>query len=306
MVMIYTSMTDLIGKTPMLKLTKLDENSADVYVKLEYFNPGGSVKDRIALAMIEAAEQAGNLKPGMTIIEATSGNTGIGMALVSAVKGYPVILVMPETMSIERRKIVAAYGATLVLTEGAKGMKGAIAKAEELLSANADYYMLRQFENEANPIVHEKTTGQEIIADFHNQTIDAFVAGVGTGGTLTGVSRALKKVYPEIEIIAVEPSDSPVLSGGLPGPHKIQGIGAGFIPAILETDLIQEVMQISNQVAFDRTKQLASTYGVLLGSSAGAAIEAAIQVAKRLGKGKVVVVVAPDNGERYLSTTQFD
>ncbi|MGL4953068.1 MAG: cysteine synthase A [Culicoidibacterales bacterium] len=304
--MIYTKMTDLIGKTPMLQLTKLAEDSADIYVKLEYLNPGGSVKDRIALAMIEAAERTGDLKPGMTIIEATSGNTGIGMSLVSAAKGYPVIIVMPETMSIERRKIIAAYGATLVLTEGAKGMKGAVAKAKSILQEHTDYYMLRQFENEANPVIHELTTGQEIITDLKNQKIDAFVAGVGTGGTLTGVGRALKKVYPEIEIIAVEPSDSPVLSGGVPGPHKIQGIGAGFVPDVLETELIQTIMPISNQVAFDRTKQLATTYGVLLGSSAGAAIEAAIQVAQRLGKGKIVVVVAPDNGERYLSTTQFD
>lgn len=304
--MIYTSMKDLIGKTPILKLVKEDENSADIYVKLEYFNPGGSVKDRIALAMIEDAEVQGKLRPGMKLIEATSGNTGIGMALVGAAKGYEVTLVMPETMSIERRKILAAYGANLVLTEGAKGMKGAIAKAEELLSENADYYMLRQFENSANPAIHEATTGQEIIADFANQPIDAFVAGVGTGGTLTGVSRALKKVYPNLKIVAVEPSDSPVLSGGTPGPHKIQGIGAGFVPPILETDLIEEIIPISNQVAFDRTKLIAKTYGVLLGSSAGAAIEAAMIVAKRLGKGKTVVVVAPDNGERYLSTTQFD
>lgn len=304
--MIYTSMEQLIGKTPILKLVKEDENSADIYVKLEYFNPGGSVKDRIALAMIEDAEVQGKLRPGMKLIEATSGNTGIGMALVGAAKGYEVTLVMPETMSIERRKILAAYGANLVLTEGAKGMKGAIAKAEELLSENADYYMLRQFENSANPAIHEATTGQEIIADFANQPIDAFVAGVGTGGTLTGVSRALKKVYPNLKIVAVEPSDSPVLSGGTPGPHKIQGIGAGFVPPILETDLIEEIIPISNQVAFDRTKLIAKTYGVLLGSSAGAAIEAAMIVAKRLGKGKTVVVVAPDNGERYLSTTQFD
>lgn len=304
--MIFTSMKDLIGKTPILKLAKEDENSADIYVKLEYFNPGGSVKDRIALAMIEDAEVQGKLRPGMKLIEATSGNTGIGMALVGAAKGYEVTLVMPETMSIERRKILAAYGANLVLTEGAKGMKGAIAKAEELLSENADYYMLRQFENSANPAIHEATTGQEIIADFANQPIDAFVAGVGTGGTLTGVSRALKKVYPNLKIVAVEPSDSPVLSGGTPGPHKIQGIGAGFVPPILETDLIEEIIPISNQVAFDRTKLIAKTYGVLLGSSAGAAIEAAMIVAKRLGKGKTVVVVAPDNGERYLSTTQFD
>lgn len=304
--MIYTSMEQLIGGTPIIKLTKEDENSADVYVKLEYFNPGGSVKDRISLAMIEDAEKTGKLRPGMTLIEATSGNTGIGMALVGAAKGYRVILVMPETMSIERRKILAAYGADLVLTEGPKGMKGAIAKAEELLAEHDDYHMLRQFENAANPAVHEATTGQEIIHDFSGQIIDAFVAGVGTGGTLTGVSRALKKIYPQIEIVAVEPSDSPVLSGGVPGPHKIQGIGAGFVPAILETELIQEIIQIPNQVAFDRTKIIAKTYGVLLGSSAGAAIEAALMTAKKLGKGKTVVVVAPDNGERYLSTTQFD
>ncbi|MGL4624675.1 MAG: cysteine synthase A [Culicoidibacterales bacterium] len=304
--MIYTSMEQLIGGTPIIKLTKEDENSADVYVKLEYFNPGGSVKDRISLAMIEDAEKTGKLRPGMTLIEATSGNTGIGMALVGATKGYRVILVMPETMSIERRKILAAYGADLVLTEGPKGMKGAIAKAEELLAEHDDYHMLRQFENAANPAIHEATTGQEIIHDFSGQIIDAFVAGVGTGGTLTGVSRALKKIYPQIEIVAVEPSDSPVLSGGVPGPHKIQGIGAGFVPAILETELIQEIIQIPNQVAFDRTKIIAKTYGVLLGSSAGAAIEAALMTAKKLGKGKTVVVVAPDNGERYLSTTQFD
>lgn len=303
--MIYTSMDQLVGGTPILKL-RTSETDADVYVKLEYFNPGGSVKDRISLAMIEAAERDGKLQPGMTLIEATSGNTGIGMALIGAAKGYSVTLVMPETMSIERRKIVTAYGANLVLTEGPKGMKGAIAKAEALLVENANYYMLRQFENEANPAIHEATTGQEIITDFTGITIDAFVSGVGTGGTLTGIGRALKSVYPNVQIIAVEPADSPVLSGGTPGPHKIQGIGAGFVPAILAVDLIDEIMPIPTQIAFDRTKQMAKTYGVLLGSSAGAAIEAALQVAKRLGKGKTVVVIAPDNGERYLSTTQFD
>ncbi len=304
--MIYTSMHTLVGQTPMLHLTCENEASADIYVKLEYFNPAGSIKDRIALAMIEKAEKDGLLHAGMTLIEATSGNTGIGLAAMAAAKGYRLIIVMPETMSVERQKIIVAYGANLVLTDGAKGMRGAISVAETLVSENPDYYMLRQFENEANPLIHEVTTAQEILQDFTDDNIDAFVAGVGTGGTITGVGRVLKDKYPELLLVAVEPQDSPVLSGGEAGPHKIQGIGAGFIPKILERTLIDIVIPVSHEDAFSCSKYMAETYGVLLGGSSGAAIQGAFQVAKRLGKGKKIVVIAPDNGERYLSTIQFD
>lgn len=302
--MIYKSIDELIGNTPVIKLDMLPEDYADVYVKLEYFNPGGSVKDRIALKMIDAAEANGELKPGDTIVEPTSGNTGIGVAMVGAARGYNVVVVMPETMSIERRKIMKAFGASIVLTEGAKGMNGAIEKAQELVAENG-YFMLKQFENNNNTKAHEETTAKELLNDFPNG-FDAFVAGVGTGGTITGVGNVLKKQFPNMHFVAVEPIDSPVLSGGKPGPHKIQGIGAGFIPKILNTQIYNEVMQVVTDDAFDMARHLAREYGILIGGSSGAAVYAAFQVAKRLGKGKSVVVIAPDNGERYLSTPLFD
>jgi cysteine synthase len=298
--MIVNRIDQLIGNTPIVKLNMKDTDAADVYVKLEFFNPGGSVKDRIAKRMIEAAEEQGKLKPGDTIIEPTSGNTGIGIAMVGASKGYNVVLTMPDTMSMERRNILKAYGAKLVLTEGAKGMKGAIEKATELQEENG-YYMLRQFDNEYNVKAHEETTAIEILNDFKDG-IDVFVAGIGTGGTITGVGKVLKSKLDNIRLVAVEPSDSPVLSGGKPGPHKIQGIGAGFVPSILETNLYDEVRTVSNDEAFEVTRALARQQGLFLGGSCGAAIKIAMDVAKEVGKGKKVVVIAPDNGERYLST----
>ncbi len=301
--MIVNQIDQLIGNTPIVKLNKLPNEYADVYVKLEYFNPGGSVKDRIALKMIEAAEESGKIKLGDTLIEPTSGNTGIGVAMVGAARGYKVIIVMPDTMSMERQKIMKAYGAELVLTEGAKGMKGAIDKAEQLAKENG-YYILRQFENENNVKAHEETTAKELLNDF-KEGFDVFVAGVGTGGTITGVGNILKKKYP-IHFVAVEPIDSPVLSGGKPGPHKIQGIGAGFIPKVLDIDIYDEVMRVSLDDAFQTARKLAKEYGLLIGGSSGASVYAAIQVAKKLGKGKRVVVMAPDNGERYLSTTLYE
>lgn len=300
------SVIDLIGGTPVVKLNKLvDDNSADVYLKLESFNPGSSVKDRIAKAMIETAEEDGRLKAGMTIVEPTSGNTGIGLAMVGAAKGYPVIIVMPDTMSVERRKLMQAYGAKLILTPGAEGMKGAIAKATEL-SSGADYFMPMQFDNPANPDIHETTTGKEIVDVFGADGLDAFVAGVGTGGTITGVGRALKKVYPEIDIIAVEPSESPVLQGGKPGPHKIQGIGAGFIPKVLDEKVYGEVFEVPSEKALETGRAVAAKEGLLVGISSGAAIYAALETAKKLGKGKKVLALAPDTGERYLSTALYD
>lgn len=305
---IANSITELIGKTPIVKLNRLvDENSAEVYLKLEYFNPGSSVKDRIALAMIEAAEEKGILKEGDTIIEPTSGNTGIGLAMVAAAKGYKAVLVMPDTMSIERRKLLRAYGADLVLTPGAEGMKGAIAKAESLVEEKG-YFMPQQFENLANPEVHRKTTGKEIVEQFGDLGLDAFVSGVGTGGTVTGAGEVLKENYPEIKVYAVEPVDSPVLSGGKPSPHKIQGIGAGFVPSVLNTELYDGVLQVSNEDAFEYARRAGREEGVLCGISSGAAIAGALRVAKDLGKGKKVLAIIPDNGERYLSTAlyQFD
>ncbi len=305
---IVNSVLDLVGQTPIVKLNNLsDENSADVYLKLEYFNPGSSVKDRIALAMVEAAEKSGQLKAGDTIIEPTSGNTGIGLALVASAKGYRAILVMPETMSLERRNLLRAYGAELVLTPGPDGMKGAIAKAEELAKENG-YLLPQQFTNQANPEVHRETTGPEIVEAFGDDTLDAFVAGIGTGGTITGAGAVLREKYPEIKIYAVEPKDSPVLSGGKPGPHKIQGIGAGFVPEVLNTELYEQVIQITTEDAFEYARLTGKKEGILSGISAGAAIAAAIQVAKELGKGKKVLAIIPDNGERYLSTAlyQFD
>lgn len=304
--MLANRIYELIGNTPIVKLNNIvDEDSAEVYIKLEYFNPGGSVKDRIALNMIEDAEKKGILKPGMTIVEPTSGNTGIGLAMVGASKGYRVILVMPETMSIERRKLLKAYGVELVLTPGSAGMKGAIKKAEELLNENEDFFMPQQFENPANPEIHEKTTAQEILKDM-GKDIDAFVAGVGTGGTLTGVGKVLKREIPSIKLFAVEPDASPVLSGGIPSPHKIQGIGAGFIPAVLDESLIDEVIRVRDEDALETARQVGIKEGILLGISSGAAIYASLKIAKRLGHGKRVIVVAPDTGERYLSTELFN
>ncbi|MCL6585029.1 MAG: cysteine synthase A [Anoxybacillus sp.] len=298
------SITELIGDTPAVKLNRIvDEDSADVYVKLEFMNPGSSVKDRIALAMIEAAEKEGKLKPGDTIIEPTSGNTGIGLAMVAAAKGYKAILVMPDTMSLERRNLLRAYGAELVLTPGSEGMRGAIRKAEELASEHG-YFMPQQFKNEANPEIHRFTTGKEIVEQMGDQ-LDAFVAGIGTGGTITGAGEVLRKAYPNIKIYAVEPADSPVLSGGKPGPHKIQGIGAGFVPDILNTEIYDEVITVKTEEAFDAARRAAREEGILGGISSGAAIHAALKVAKQLGKGKKVLAIIPSNGERYLSTALY-
>lgn len=305
---IYASSLELIGKTPIVKLNQIvPEGAADVYVKLEFFNPGSSVKDRIALSMVEAAEKDGRLKSGDTIVEPTSGNTGIGLAMVGAAKGYPVVIVMPDTMSIERRKLMQAYGAKLILTPGAEGMKGAIAKAEALAKENG-WFLPLQFENMANPQIHEETTGPEIIADFKESGLDAFVAGIGTGGTLTGAGRALKKAFPEIKIYAVEPAESAVLEGKQPGPHKIQGIGAGFIPDTLDRKVYDEALPITSDDAIATARLVGEKEGFLVGISSGAAIAAAIQVAQKLGTGHKVVAVVPDNGERYLSTAlyQFD
>jgi cysteine synthase A len=302
---IYEDITQLIGNTPMIRLNKVvPENSAEVIVKLESFNPGGSVKDRIALNMIKRAEEEGRLKPGGTIVEATSGNTGIGLAMVSAVKGYKLILVMPDTMSIERRNLLLSYGAELVLTPGAEGMKGALKKAQEILELNPDYIILDQFKNSANPEIHELTTAKEILKDT-NGIVDAFVAGVGTGGTISGVGKVLKQYNKDIKIFAVEPEESPVLSGGKPGPHKIQGIGAGFIPDTLNLDVIDEIIKVKERDAFEMSMKLAKQEGILCGISSGANVFAAVEVANRLGKGKRVVTVLPDTGERYLSMHKF-
>ncbi|HGA2400235.1 TPA: cysteine synthase A [Streptococcus agalactiae] len=303
---IYNSITDLIGNTPIIQLHHIvPEGAAEVYVKLESFNPGSSVKDRIALAMIEDAEQKGILKAGDTIVEPTSGNTGIGLAWVGKAKGYNVIIVMPETMSIERRKIIQAYGAQLVLTPGSEGMKGAIAKAKEI-SAEQNAWLPLQFNNQANPEIHEKTTGREIIETFGEKGLDAFIAGVGTGGTITGVSRALKKVNPDVAIYAVEADESAILSGEQPGPHKIQGISAGFIPETLATDSYDHIIRVTSDYAIETGRIIGGLEGFLAGISASAAIYAAIEVAKQLGKGKKVLALLPDNGERYLSTSLYD
>ncbi|NLG81179.1 MAG: cysteine synthase A [Bacilli bacterium] len=304
MYMIVNRIDELIGRTPIVKLNKLPDDYADIYVKLEYFNPGGSVKDRIAWKMIDEAEKNGELKLGGTIVEPTSGNTGIGAAMVGAARGYRVVLVMPETMSIERRKIMQAFGAEVILTEGAKGMRGAIEKAEQLVRDHG-YFMLRQFDNVNNVKAHEETTAQELLEDFP-EGFDAFVAGIGTGGTITGVGNVLRKKFPDIKFFAVEPKDSPVLSGGNPGPHKIQGIGAGFVPRILNTNVYDEVITVTLEDAYNMSRRLAKEYGILVGISSGAAVHAALLVAQKLGKGKKVVVVAPDNGERYLSTPLFE
>ena len=303
--MVYKNLLDLIGNTPIVKLNNIfnDENIADIYVKLEGFNLGSSVKDRAALGMIEAAEKSGRLKPGGTIVEPTSGNTGISLALISSLKGYKIIIIMPDTMSVERRSIIAAYGAEIILTDGAKGMKGAIEKAEELLKNNPDYFMPQQFENSANPEMHYKTTGEEIIKDLPD--LDAFVSGVGTGGTITGIGKKLKEFNPDIKIIAVEPTDSAVLSGEKPGKHKLQGIGAGFIPKILDLSVIDEIIRISNDKAFEFCRVISRQNALFLGISSGAAIAAAYETAKKLGKGKKVLAVSPDGGEKYLSTDVY-
>lgn len=303
---IYNSALDLVGSTPIVKLNRLvKEGDAEVYVKLEYQNPGGSVKDRIAKAMIEDAEKAGLLKTGDTIVEPTSGNTGIGLAFVAAVKGYASVFVMPDTMSIERRKLLEAYGAKLVLTPGAEGMKGAIAKAKEL-SETDGYFMPQQFSNPSNPAIHETTTGPEILADFGDKGLDAFIAGVGTGGTISGVGHVLKKANPDVKIYALEPLESPVLAGGNPSPHKIQGIGAGFIPDTLDTEVYDGILQVSSENALKTARLVASQEGLLVGISSGATIYAALEQAAKLGAGKKILAIVASNGERYLSTPLYE
>ena len=305
---IYTSADQLIGKTPLLELVHIEQAEgleAKILAKLEYFNPAGSVKDRIAKAMIDDAEASGKLKPGSVIIEPTSGNTGIGLASVAAARGYRIIIVMPETMSVERRQLMKAYGAELVLTEGDKGMKGAIARAQELAAEIPNSFIPGQFVNPANPAVHKATTGPEIWADTDGK-VDIFVAGVGTGGTVTGVGEYLKSKNPEVKVVAVEPAGSPVLSKGTPGAHKIQGIGAGFVPAVLNTGVYDEIIAVENEDAFATGKKIGKSEGVLVGISSGAAAWAAIELAKRPeNKGKTIVALLPDTGDRYLSTPLF-
>lgn len=305
---VKTTITDLIGRTPILQIRRFQEKNelkANLFAKLEYFNPAGSVKDRIALAMITDAEQKGLLQPGATIIEPTSGNTGIGIASVAAAKGYKAILTMPETMSVERRKLLQAYGAELVLTDGAKGMNGAIKKAEELQASTPNSIILSQFSNPANPAAHKATTGPEIWEDLDGK-VDILIAGVGTGGTLTGVGSYLKEKNPAVKVVAVEPQGSPVLSKGTAGPHKIQGIGAGFVPDVLDTELYDEVIAVSNEDAFATGKDLARTEGFLAGISSGAALWAAKELASRPeNEGKNLVIILPDTGDRYLSTPLF-
>lgn len=296
---------NLIGNTPLVRINRLtNPGDAEIWAKLEGYNPGGSVKDRIALSMIEAAEGEGKIRPGGTLLEPTSGNTGIGLAMVAAVKGYRLILTMPETMSMERRQLLQAYGAELVLTEGKKGMKGAVEKAEEISRDNPDYFMPQQFENSANPGIHSRTTAVEIINDLGGVP-EGFVAGIGTGGTITGVGEVFKGRNHDIWIAAVEPAASPVLSGGSPGPHKIAGIGAGFVPGVLNTKIYDEVITVTDNDAAETARVMAKKEGILPGISSGAAMWAALKVAKKLGKGKRVVVILPDRGERYLSTGLF-
>ena len=305
---VYQSVTEIIGRTPLLaakSFAKAHDLKANLLVKLEYFNPSGSVKDRIAVAMVEQAEKDGRIAPGATLIEPTSGNTGIGIASVAAARGYRAILTMPETMSVERRNLLKAYGAEIVLTEGAQGMKGAIARAEQLQKEIPNSFIPSQFENLANPAAHERTTGPEIWADTDGK-VDAFVAGVGTGGTVTGTGRYLKQQNPAVHIVAVEPTDSPVLSGGKPGPHKLQGLGAGFVPNTLDTKVYDEVIRVSNDDAFVYGREFARREGALVGISSGAALAAAVELAKRPEyEGKTIVALLPDGGDRYLSTDLF-
>ncbi|WP_239619015.1 cysteine synthase A [Cohnella mopanensis] len=310
MAKIVQNVTQLIGDTPLVRLNRIvPEGSAEIYVKLEYQNPGSSVKDRIAISMIEEAEKQGLIKPGVsTIVEPTSGNTGIGLAMVAAAKGYRAILVMPETMSLERRNLLRAYGAELVLTPGSEGMNGSVKKAEEIVKENADYFLPQQFKNQANVKVHRETTGPEIVEaiNSYDGKIDAFVSGIGTGGTISGAGEVLKQNFPNIKVYAVEPAASPLLSGGGPGPHKIQGIGANFIPEILNREVYDAVLTVENEEAFETARAVAKKEGLLVGISSGAAIFAALKVAKELGEGKRVVAVVPSNGERYLSTPLFN
>lgn len=307
MTKIVNSITDLIGNTPIVKLNRVvPEDAADVYVKLEFFNPAGSIKDRIVLAMIERAEKEGKLTAGGTIVEPTSGNTGVGLAMVAAAKGYHLVITMPETMSVERRKLMQGYGAELILTPGADGMKGSIAKAEELVKEKG-YFIPMQFENPANPAIHEATTGAEIIDAFGKDNLpDAFVAGVGTGGTLTGIGHALKKANPATKVYALEPAESPLLKEGHGGKHKIQGISAGFIPKVLDKDVYDGIVEVSSDDAIATAREVAHKEGILVGISAGANIKGAIELAKKLGKGKKVITVSPDGGDRYLSTDLFN
>lgn len=309
MAKVVNNVTELIGGTPLVRLNRIvPEDSAEIYLKLEYQNPGASVKDRIAISIVEEAEKDGRLKPGDTIIEATSGNTGIGLAMVAAAKGYKAVIVMPETMSLERRNLLRAYGAELVLTPGSEGMNGAVKKAEEILQENAGFFMAEQFKNQANVKIHRETTGPEIVEAIESigGSLDAFVAGIGTGGTITGAGEVLKEQFPNIKVIAVEPAASPILAGGKPGPHKIQGIGANFIPEILNQEVYDEIVHVENDDAFETSRRVAKEEGVLGGISSGAAVYAALKVAKELGKNKRVVAVIPSNGERYLSTPLYN
>ncbi len=301
----HPNITELIGQTPLVQLNRFsDEESARIFAKVEFFNPGGSVKDRICLSMIEAAERSGKLRPGGTMVEPTSGNTGIGLALVAAVRGYKLILVMPESMSMERASLLSSYGAQLVLTPAWEGMRGAIKEAESIIEQNPSYYMPDQFSNPANPDVHRKTTGPEILEALHGE-VDAFVVGVGTGGTITGVGEVLKAKNPKTLIVAVEPAASPVLSGGEPGPHKIQGIGAGFVPNVLNRKIIDRVITVTDDDAYKTAKLLARQEGLLVGISSGANALAAQQIARELGRGKTVVTILPDTGERYISIEKY-